>query len=72
MKDGWTIAVADLNATLGEEVAKELQGKFYETNVTIWDSLSATFAQVWKDHGRLNFGKARPLLIHNERRISDL
>src|ERR1700761_6250953 len=65
-KDGWTIAVADLNAAAGEEVAKELKGKFYETNVTAWDSLSATFAHVWKDHGRLDFGEALSLLDHQE------
>ncbi|KAK4941412.1 hypothetical protein LTR10_018681 [Elasticomyces elasticus] len=54
-KDGWTVAIADLNASSGEKVAKELGSTFYKTNVTDWDSLSDTFAQVWKEYGRLDF-----------------
>ncbi|KAI1612744.1 15-hydroxyprostaglandin dehydrogenase [Exophiala viscosa] len=54
-KDGWTVAIADLNVTSGEQVAKELGGTFYKTNVTDWDSLSDTFARVWKEYERLDF-----------------
>lgn len=55
-KDGWSVALADLNATSGEKAAQEIGGTFYKTNVTDWDSLAETFAQVWKKYGRLDFG----------------
>lgn len=52
---GWTVAIVDLNVSAGEAAAKELNGKFYQTNVNDYDSLADTFARVWEDHGRLDF-----------------
>lgn len=54
--NGWTIAVADLNTVDGESAAEELHGTFYKTNVTDYDNLAQTFAEVWKRYGRLDFG----------------
>jgi NAD(P)-dependent dehydrogenase (short-subunit alcohol dehydrogenase family) len=51
---GWKVNILDMSAT-GEEVASELKGKFYKTNVTNYDELAAAFDASWKEHGRLDF-----------------
>lgn len=56
VKEGWTLAIADLNVASGEEAATELKGRFYRTNVGDYDDLANTFVKVWEDHGRLDFG----------------
>jgi hypothetical protein len=48
--------VADLNTSDGESVAEELNGTFYKTNVTDYDNLAQTLAQIWKKYCRLDFG----------------
>jgi NAD(P)-dependent dehydrogenase (short-subunit alcohol dehydrogenase family) len=46
-----------LNVLSGELVARGLRGTFYKTDVTDWDNLADTFARVWKEYGRLDFGQ---------------
>lgn len=48
--------MADLNTSAGEKVAEELKGTFYKTNVSDYDNLAETFAEVWQKYGRLDFG----------------
>jgi hypothetical protein len=55
---GWTVAIADLNVAAGEKYAAELKGSFHKTNVTDYDNLAQTFAQVWKKYGRLDMGES--------------
>lgn len=54
---GWTIAVADLNTLAGEQVAADLKGTFYKTNVSDYDNLADTFSKVWQKYGQLDFGE---------------
>lgn len=56
-KDGWKVAIVDLNEASGQQAAQELNGKFYKTNATDYDSLANTFAQVFQDYGRLDMGR---------------
>ena len=56
------MAIVDFNEASGQEAAQELNGKFYKTNVTDYDNLANTFAQVYQDHGRLDMGRSNSLL----------
>lgn len=56
-KDGWTVALVDLNEESGKKEAQQLNGKFYKTNAADYDALARTFAQVFQDFGRLDMGK---------------
>ncbi|KFY74662.1 hypothetical protein V499_05325 [Pseudogymnoascus sp. VKM F-103] len=54
-KKGWTVNIADLNVQRGEEVAAELSGSFFKTDVNNYASLSNTFDQVFRKYNSLNF-----------------
>ena len=54
-RQGWAVAIADLNVEAGEEAAKELSATFHKTDVQAFDSLSAAFDVVFQKHGQINF-----------------
>lgn len=55
-RGGWNLYLLDLNAERGNEVAKEVaNSKFYQTNVTDYNSLAAVFQTVWETEKRLDF-----------------
>lgn len=44
-----------MNVKTGEEAAATLKGKFYETNVTDYTSLSTTFEKTFQEFGQIDF-----------------
>ncbi|KAF1984632.1 3-beta-hydroxysteroid dehydrogenase [Aulographum hederae CBS 113979] len=52
---GWHVHVADLNVDAAKKTAEEIGGSFSATNVSDYASLHATFDQVYKEQGRINF-----------------
>lgn len=55
-RGGWRLHLLDLNASRGEQAAKDVAGAtFHQTNVTDYDSLASVFQKVWDAEGRLDF-----------------
>jgi NAD(P)-dependent dehydrogenase (short-subunit alcohol dehydrogenase family) len=51
---GATVLVADFNEAAGNDVAAAIKGKFYQVNVADEAAVSAMFAQIATQHGKLD------------------
>lgn len=54
---GWKISVLDMNSKNGEGIAKEVDGLFFKTDVTSYESQADAFNKTWESFGRIDFGQ---------------
>ena len=52
--DGYCVTVADTNSTAGEQLAKEIGGKFVELDVSVPEQVESAIQGVVREHGALN------------------
>ena len=71
-KDGYAIAIVDVNKAAGEAVAKSLSGRFYECDVSDAKAVDAVAARVEKDMGPADVLVTSAGLIPNAESIMEM
>jgi NAD(P)-dependent dehydrogenase (short-subunit alcohol dehydrogenase family) len=71
-KDGYAIAIVDVNKAAGEAVAKSLSGRFYECDVSDAKAVDAVAARVEKEMGPADVLVTSAGLIPNSESIMEM
>ena len=71
-KDGYAIAIVDVNKAAGEAVAKSLSGRFYECDVSDAKAVDAVAARVEKEMGPAEVLVTSAGLIPNSESIMEM